>query len=322
MKNLILSESLAKAYSVPVAIQPNRWHKYVWPLREFKFALRDVNLSINDGESVAIVGPNGAGKSTFIKILSGILVPTSGGIQSCGYVPWKQRMAYTRNIGLVMGQKSLLQWDLPVKESFFLFKDIYGLSTPIFQKHLARLDEIFKIKDLLHIPVRKLSLGQRMRCEVIASVIHLPRLLLLDEPTIGLDLPTKIALLDYLKELHRETGTTLLLASHHLQEVEFLCDRILVLNKGKFIYDGTPSDLKRQIPYRTVSFQKTVVRNSDQYGTLSSTYSLNHNDHLVSGSIHVDHVTHFLQGLMNCADVSDLAITEPSIEDAIRDYLR
>lgn len=304
-----------------MAEQTSLWRKWFAPQKELCHAITNINLQIQEGETVALVGPNGAGKSTLIKILSGILIPSSGDVKICDYTPWKQRYEYTKNIGLVMGQKSLLYWDIPVKESFLLFKDIYQLDDQKFRNNLGLLEQIFNVSNLLHIPVRKLSLGQRMRCEIIASVIHMPRLLLLDEPTIGLDLPTKIALLDYLKTLHQETKVTVLLASHYLQEVEFLCNRVLILNKGSFLYDGTIKSLKTRIPHRKISFQKIEVLQTENYTKLVSQFNLQENNHWVDGTIPMEQVTSFLQEVMNCVAITDLTVTEPTIENAIREYL-
>lgn len=319
--NIISINNLKKSYSIPALQQKGFWRKWFFPKKELRAALQGIDLSVVEGESIALVGPNGAGKSTLIKILSGILVPTSGCITIKDRIPWKHRYEHTKNIGLVMGQKSLLYWDIPVIESLLLFKDIYQLSPQRFRENLNLLDTIFHVQELLHIPVRKLSLGQRMKCEVLASVIHLPKILFLDEPTIGLDLPTKIALLDYLKELHQKTKTTILLASHYLQEVEFLCDRILILNQGRFIYDGSVSALKSRIPSRTVSFQKTAIRDDPSYQKCVSEYQLVENEHWVEGVIAQEEVTGFLRKIMESAAITDLSITEPPIEMAIRDFL-
>ena len=207
-------------------------------------ALRDVSFTIHDGEMVGYIGPNGAGKSSTIKILSGILTPDSGTVLVNGRVPYKNRIAHVREIGVVFGQRSQLWWDVPVIDSFELLKDIYSIPQPVYQQSLEELTELLDLKELLRSPVRQLSLGQRMRCEIAASLLHRPRILFLDEPTIGLDAVSKLAVRDFIRKQNREHKTTVLLTTHDMQDIEALASRIILIGKGEILMDGTLKDLK------------------------------------------------------------------------------
>lgn len=207
-------------------------------------ALRDVSFTIHDGEMVGYIGPNGAGKSSTIKILSGILTPDSGTVLVNGRVPYKNRIAHVREIGVVFGQRSQLWWDVPVIDSFELLKDIYSIPQPVYQQSLEELTELLDLKELLRSPVRLLSLGQRMRCEIAASLLHRPRILFLDEPTIGLDAVSKLAVRDFIRKQNREHKTTVLLTTHDMQDIEALASRIILIGKGEILMDGTLKDIK------------------------------------------------------------------------------
>ena len=207
-------------------------------------ALRDVSFTIHDGEMVGYIGPNGAGKSSTIKILSGILTPDSGTVLVNGRVPYKNRIAHVREIGVVFGQRSQLWWDVPVIDSFELLKDIYSIPQPVYQQSLEELTELLDLKELLRSPVRQLSLGQRMRCEIAASLLHRPRILFLDEPTIGLDAVSKLAVRDFIRKQNREHKTTVLLTTHDMQDIEALARRIILIGKGEILMDGTLKDIK------------------------------------------------------------------------------
>lgn len=208
-------------------------------------ALDDVSFSIGEGEMVGYIGPNGAGKSSTIKILSGILTPDSGDCKIDGRVPWKERREHVKRIGVVFGQRSQLWWDVPVIDSFELLKEIYTIPDGLYQKNLSRLTELLDLQELLRTPTRQLSLGQRMRCEIAASLLHSPKVLFLDEPTIGLDAVSKLAVRDFIKELNREEKTTVILTTHDMQDIEALASRVILIGKGRILLDGTLSDIQR-----------------------------------------------------------------------------
>ena len=207
-------------------------------------ALQDVSFTIGDGEMVGYIGPNGAGKSSTIKIMSGILTPDGGTCRINGRVPWKERTAHAREIGVVFGQRSQLWWDVPVADSFDLIRDIYRIEDDAYRRTLARLTELLDLGELLKTPVRQLSLGQRMRCEIAASLLHSPKILFLDEPTIGLDAVSKIAVRDFIRAINRENGTTVILTTHDMHDIEALTERILLIGRGRILLDGSLSDLK------------------------------------------------------------------------------
>lgn len=207
-------------------------------------AINHISFSINDGEMVGYIGPNGAGKSSTIKILSGILTPDSGTCLVNGQVPWKDRKQYVRQIGVVFGQRSQLWWDIPVIESFELLKAIYSIPVSRYRNMLEELTELLHLDEILRTPTRQLSLGQRMRCEIAASLLHEPEVLFLDEPTIGLDAVSKIAVRGFIKRLNEEHGTTVILTTHDMQDIEAITNRVILIGKGKKLLDGTLEELR------------------------------------------------------------------------------
>lgn len=228
-------------------------HKY-----EILKALDDVSFTVNDGEMVGYIGPNGAGKSSTVKIMSGILTPDSGLCEIDGLTPWKSRKEHVKNIGVVFGQRSQLWWDVPVCDSFALLKDIYSVSDADYDRVTDELIERLSLQEIIKTPARQLSLGQRMRCEIAASLIHEPKILFLDEPTIGLDAVSKIAVREFLKDINREKKTTMILTTHDMQDIEALTERILLIGKGKILLDGSLDELKM----RDSAVKKLVVRYS------------------------------------------------------------
>jgi ABC-2 type transport system ATP-binding protein len=221
---------------------------------EIVHALTDVSFTINDGEMVGYIGPNGAGKSTTIKIMCGILTPDSGTCDIGGRVPWKARVNHVREIGVVFGQRSQLWWDVPVIDSFELIRDMYKVDDKLYKRNLDELTELLDLSELVKTPARSLSLGQRMRCEIAASLLHSPKTLFLDEPTIGLDAVSKIAVRQFIKKLNAERGTTVILTTHDMQDIEALTERILLIGKGRILLDGSLEELKKRSSER-----KTLV---------------------------------------------------------------
>ncbi|MEK3881903.1 ABC transporter ATP-binding protein [Paenibacillus sp. PL2-23] len=209
-------------------------------------ALKDISFTIGEGEIVGYIGPNGAGKSTTIKVMSGILVPDGGSCSVMGYTPWKDRTEYVKHIGVVFGQRSQLWWDVPVLDSFELLRDIYRIPEPKYRQNVAMLTDMLDLASILQMPVRQLSLGQRMRCEIAASLLHSPKLLFLDEPTIGLDAVSKLAVRSFIKTLNKEQGVTVILTTHDMNDIEALASRLLMIGKGSLLYDGSLEELRER----------------------------------------------------------------------------
>mgnify|MGYP000036714444 FL=1 len=207
-------------------------------------ALREMSFTIPDGQIVGYIGPNGAGKSTTIKILCGILRPDSGSCTVDGLVPWEDRKRHVARLGVVFGQRSQLWWDVPVTDSFLLLRDIYRVPEARYRENLERLTELLDLGDLLRTPARLLSLGQRMRCEIAAALLHSPEILLLDEPTIGLDAVSKLKVRSFILEQNRQCGTTVILTTHDMQDIDALCSRVLLIGKGQLLLDGTTAQIR------------------------------------------------------------------------------
>jgi len=230
--------------------------------RKYKYidAIKDISFSIKKGEIVGYIGPNGAGKSTTIKILSGILVPDSGMVTIDKKIPWKDRREYVSNIGVVFGQRSQLWWDIPAIDSFNLLKDIYKLDDSEYQKTLNELIDLLNLKDIINIPVRQLSLGNRMKCEIAASLIHKPKILFLDEPTIGLDAISKKIVREFIKKINKKNNVTVILTTHDMADIEALAKRIILIGKGQKLYDGSLTKLKKEYDY----LRKIKVKTKDK----------------------------------------------------------
>ena len=209
-------------------------------------ALDDISFKVADGEIIGYIGPNGAGKSTTIKTLCGILTPDSGECNINGYIPWKDRKAYVRNIGVVFGQRSQLWWDIPVIDSFDLLRDMYHIDSNKYKSNVDELSHLLNLEEILKTPTRNLSLGQRMKCEIAASLLHDPQILFLDEPTIGLDAVSKLAVRDFIRRINKEKKTTVILTTHDMQDIEALTERVLLIGKGKILLDGSLGDLKKK----------------------------------------------------------------------------
>jgi ABC-2 type transport system ATP-binding protein len=291
-------------------------------------AVDHVSFCIEPGEMVGYIGANGAGKSTTIKMLTGILVPTSGYLRASGFVPCRERRHYTRHLGAVFGQRTQLWWDIAVVESFRLLKEIYEVSDQDYERRLGVFSEILNVKEYLHTPVRKLSLGERMRCDLAASLLHNPPLLFLDEPTIGLDVVAKDRIREFLKEVNRTERTTVLLTTHDLADIEQLCRRIIVIDKGQVLFDGSLATMKdRLAEYNQVKF---MLKDRAQLARLDLVSSNGH------GLERVDELTYvmrfdrrqystaeIIRNLVNTLEVQDIFVEEEPIENIVkRIYLR
>ena len=278
--------------------------------------LNDVSFAATEGEFIGYIGPNGAGKSTTIKLLTGILYPTTGNIRVLGFDPNRDRYKYTYHIGVVFGQRSLLEYDIPVIDSFLLYKAIYELDRAKFKQRLAEFAELLALGDLLHIPVRKLSLGQRMRCEIAASLLHEPRVIFLDEPTIGLDALSKQEIREFLRRINQEEKVTIMLTTHDMGDIEELCRRIIFINEGSIIYDGTLKALKQT--YAThkdveITYDEPIHVPSEFEGLVKKidgktcTFSV----------AHAQAVT-IVPELLRLGRAKDVSIHEPDLEDVVK----
>ncbi|CAM5796065.1 MULTISPECIES: ABC transporter ATP-binding protein [Brevibacillus] len=294
--------------------------------REYKTvkAVDDLSFSVEEGEMFALIGENGAGKSTTIKMLTGILNPSGGEIVINGFVPQKQREDYVRSIGVVFGQRSQLWWDLSPLESFRLLKSVYKVEEHEGQRWLDRLIEELDIGSFVSQPVRKLSLGQRMRCEVAAALIHKPRLLFLDEPTVGLDVLVKQKIREFLRNLNDTEHMTILLTTHDVTDIEALCKRVLVMDKGKLIFDGLLENLKEKWGNGTeVAFQFKKRTSAEELRTVLGELPceiIRENDFAlrVKVSRSQEMLPFVLSTVMASFDISDVKIMEASTEDIVR----
>ena len=244
-----------KTFKVPIKSEGKFSTLKTFFNRKYKYikAIDDISFSIKKGEIVGYIGPNGAGKSTTIKILSGILVPDSGKVKIKSMTPWLERKKYVSNIGVVFGQRSQLWWDIPAIDSFNLLKDIYKLDENEYKETLNELIKLLNLKDIINIPVRQLSLGNRMKCEIAASLIHKPEILFLDEPTIGLDAISKKIVREFIKKINKQRNVTVILTTHDMADIEALAKRIILIGKGKKLYDGSLDNLKKKYDYlRTI----------------------------------------------------------------------
>ncbi|MEG0132601.1 MAG: ABC transporter ATP-binding protein [Clostridium sp.] len=283
---------------------------------ELVHALSNVSFNIAEGEMVGYIGPNGAGKSTTIKIMSGILNPDSGACIINGRTPWEDRINHVKDIGVVFGQRSQLWWDVPVVDSFELIKDIYKVPQNQYKKNIKDLVDLLNIGDIIKTPTRQLSLGQRMRCEIAASLIHNPKILFLDEPTIGLDSISKIAVREFIKDINRERKTTVILTTHDTQDIEALTKRIILIGKGRVLLDGKLDDLKER-------FNKERTISLDYYGELDQvcrglTIAEKYNGRAV---IEVDtsmiSVSEGISYLSSKVNVNDIQVSSTTVEDVV-----
>ena len=263
---MIEVEHIIKEYKV--AKREAGFHNAVKALFSRKYdtvrALNDISFKIDDGEILAYIGPNGAGKSTTIKILCGILTPDKGNCIVDGYVPWKDRKSYVKNIGVVFGQRSQLWWDIPIIDSFELIKEMYDIDSRTFQQNVSELCQLLDLEKIVQTPARNLSLGQRMRCEIVASLLHNPKILFLDEPTIGLDAVSKLAVRDFIKRINTEKGTTVILTTHDMQDIEALTHRVMLIGNGQILLDGSLEELKKRVSDK----KEIIIKHSGKTPTL------------------------------------------------------
>ena len=279
-------------------------------------AVKNISFSIDEGEIVGYIGPNGAGKSTTIKILSGILTPNDGKCSINGYTPWLDRKNYVKQIGVVFGQRSQLWWDVPASDTFHLLKDIYNINDEDYKRVLDDLTEKLNLKDILTIPVRQLSLGQRMRLEIAASLLHEPKILFLDEPTIGLDAVSKQLVRDFIKKINKEKNVTIILTTHDMADIEALAKRIILIGNGSVLYDGSLLKLKNKYANKvTVSVMTKDKINIKKKGVLESSHSKDGYQFVIDSKL--INISDFLNSLTKKIDIEDINIENENIDELI-----
>ncbi len=281
-------------------------------------AVDDISFEIQEGELVGFIGPNGAGKTTTLKCLSGLLYPTKGEISVLSFTPYERKNQFLKQISLVMGQKNQLWWDLPPIDSFLLNKEIYDISKSKFDETLSSLVKLLEMEEYLRVPVRKLSLGQRMKCELVAALIHQPKVLFLDEPTIGLDVIMQKNLREFIKEYNKRYKATIILTSHYMGDVEALCKRVIIINFGKILFDGLLLDLiKKYAPYKIISVVFSDYVDPKKLNDFVNVKKFLYPQLIIrvareqSGKI--------ASKIMKSFPVEDLNIEDPDIEDVIGD---
>lgn len=321
---LIEVKNIVKGFTV---IKKNKGLKgaltsLIKPEKSTVYAVNDISFSIKKGEIVGFIGPNGAGKSTTVKIMSGILHPTSGEVLIDGISPQKNRKAVVKNLGVVFGQRTQLYWDLRLGESFELLRRIYQIDLKSFNKNMDIMSEILKINEIIDTPVRQLSLGQRMRGDIAAAMIHSPNILFLDEPTIGLDIEAKHSIRNYIEKINKINNTTVILTTHDLDDVEQLCKRLIVINNGGIIEDGPLNSIvERLAPYRVliVELSSPCVDITTPYAEIIKQENLK-----IWYRFKKDEITaaELISQLAQKLPIRDLSVTEANIEDVVRKVYR
>jgi ABC-2 type transport system ATP-binding protein len=280
-------------------------------------AVKDVSFDIDEGEIVAYIGPNGAGKSTTIKMLCGILKSDSGDISVAGLNPFLDRVKYVSNIGVVFGQKSQLWWDIPVNDSFELLKNIYKIPNEEYLKTKEELVKLLKLDDLLNTPVRQLSLGQRMRCEIAASLLHNPKILFLDEPTIGLDAVSKVAVRKFIKEINIKKNVTIILTSHDMSDIEALTNRVIVIGHGRKLYDGTLSGIKKKFSnHKRLEVLYHKLRHVPKLNNVSI-LEKKRNYMLLDVDLDKTTVSSIVNDFSKVCEINDINVIEDNLDDII-----
>jgi len=305
MENIIMVQGIKKYYKIAkrdkglsASLQYLFNRKY-----EIKKAVDEVSFSIKRGEIVGFIGPNGAGKSTTIKILSGILHPDAGDVKIKGFIPYRQRKQYVKNIGVVFGQKSQLNWDLPLIESFELMKFIYRIPQNKYEKNLKLFSELLEMEDFINQPVRQLSLGQRMRGDIVAALLHSPEIVFLDEPTIGLDVVAKEKIREFIRYINEKEHTTIIFTTHDMQDIEKVCNRLIIIDQGKKIYDGSIEQIKNR--YANSKTIEILLENDEKE---IQTFDLNEAP-----------MNMVMENLFAQKNIKDISICEPEIDGIIRD---
>ncbi len=319
MSPTIQVQQLSKTYQVPereggfgAAVRSFFKRKY----KEVK-AVQQVDFAIEQGEVVGFLGPNGAGKTTTLKMLSGLLHPSGGNADVLGFTPWELKPEYLRSMTLVMGQRNRLSWDIPAADSFLLAQAIYRIPDDEYKQTYKELDELLELEPLMKKPVRNLSLGERMKCEIAAGLLHRPKVLFLDEPTIGLDITGQVRIREFLREYNKRTGATILLTSHYMADVTALCERIIIIHHGQLKYDGGINELSKKIaPFKLIGVMLADADSHDlsKYGEVVQNEEDAEKRYI---QVKAEEVTQVTSRLLADLPIHDITIADPPIEDVI-----
>ena len=319
VKNIIKVKNLSKSFDVSSkepGLKGTLKHFFNRKTQSIK-VIKDINFEIKEGEIIGFLGANGAGKTTILKMLCGLIYPSKGSISVSGYLPYKRKENFLKKITLIMGQKQQLIWDLPPIESFYLNASIYDIGKYEAKKRIKKLSDMLEIENELYIPVRKLSLGQRMKAELLAALIHKPNILFLDEPTLGLDINAQRNLRKFLQKYNKENNATICLTSHYMKDITYLCKRVILVNNGSIAYDGKlDSLLKKLSPIKDVLI---VCRTEKDVNALSNSgFVIKHkNKNEITLKIENKYITSSLRNILNNYDIEDLYINEPPIDEII-----
>ncbi|MFW7381246.1 MAG: ABC transporter ATP-binding protein [Oligoflexus sp.] len=319
MSTAIQVQNLSKAFEqLRPASTSRSWKSRLWKEKHWVDAVKQLDFQIAEGERIAFIGPNGAGKSTTIKMLTGILRPSSGAVEVLGKNPWENRQQLAYRIGSVFGQRSQLWYQLPAIQTFDLLRSIYSIDMSSFQHRRDRLIASFQLETIVHQPVRKLSLGQRMRCEIVASLLHQPAILFLDEPTIGLDVTAKASIREFIREQSKEEGTTLFLTSHDTGDIEKVCDRVLIVNEGALILDLSLDELRQRYIRHKLIRLKTAEKSC--HFSIPGIEIVKQEAHLLELKVNLEltSMDQLLQHAMHNATIHDISIMDPPMEEIIR----
>ncbi len=327
MEHFIEVNGVSKSFKVSkrTAGVPGMLANLIVPRVEIKKAVDNISFHIEQGEMVGFIGPNGAGKSTVVKMLSGILCPDEGSIRVAGFIPYKQRKSYVRNIGVVFGQKSQLQWDLPVCDSFELLRAIYGVPEEVYRSNLKQFVEMLDMDKFINQPVRQLSLGQRMRADVAAALLHSPDIVFFDEPTIGVDVVGKEMIRSFIKELNQKKNITMLFTTHDMQDIEKTCNRLMIIDQGSQVYDGTLESIRREYGKMRridVEFNFDTVVDAIPNVTVENVENEGQHRKRFVFENGVVKMNELMNHILSKYSVKDIKVTEPDIEEIIRGIYR
>ena len=284
-------------------------------------ALSDINLNIEEGEILGVLGENGAGKTTLIKLMVGLLHPTSGSIEIGSYVPWKRNHDFLKMITVVMGQKNQLWWDIPASESFLLNKRIYQITDRDYHNTLNEMVELLDVKEKLNTQVRRLSLGERMKMEIIASLLHKPKIIMLDEPSLGLDVMSQAKIREFVKYYNQQYNATFIITSHYMNDIDSMCKRVFVMNKGKGLYDGDFSELIRKInPTKKLIYNFDKPLSSKNFEFLKSKYNINIENNILVAHLADKLLNQLLKDLFNLSHSQSFHIEDLPVEETMRSF--